>query len=228
MRSLSKIFSVFLILLCSVQQLSAEVPELVQQAFQAMQAHKELDWAYTRTRTDKDVIVERYDPSAEQKWTTLSINGEPVSLDFKHPQHRDEKEEENESDAEKDSFSDIGLEDSWELVSETDTEVTYTFQPKAEDAEEAKFLKHLQGTMLIDKQNPHVKKFSMKALRKFKAMAMVKILNMQVEVEFADIGNDIYKVVKESEDVTVRVALIKKREKSESVYSDYVNVDLAN
>ena len=224
MRNLNKYLWVFCVLFFSFQQASAEVPELVQKAMDSMQANSKTEWSYTRTISDDDgVTVESFDPSVEQRWTTLSINGEGVLADFKHPQHGDE-DKDGESDDEEEGFSAIGQEDSWKLVSETETEATYQFTPEADDAEEAKFLKHLQGTMLIDKQNPHIKKFSMKALRKFKPMALVKILNMQVEVEFADVGNGDYKVVKESEDVTVRVALIKQREKSETVYSDYVQV----
>ena len=228
MRHLNKFVLVFFVLIASFQQASAEAPELVQEAMEAMQANSKAEWAYTRTTSDDDgITVENFDPRAKQKWTTLSINGETVASDFKHPQHGDEEgneEGEEESDGDED-FSVIAQEDSWKLVSETDTQATYHFIPKPEDAEEAKFLKHLQGTVLLDKQKPHIKKFSLRALRKFKPMIMVKILNMQVEVEFADVGNGNYKVVKESEDVTVRVALIKQREKSEANYSDYVRVD---
>ena len=224
MRHLNKFVLVIFVLIASFQQASAETPELVQEAMAAMQSNSKAEWAYTRTTSDDDgITVENFDPSAEQKWTTLSINGIAVASDFKHPQHGDGDDDE-ESD-EDEGFSAIAQDDSWTLVSETDTQATYHFTPKAEDAEEAKFLKHLQGTMLLDKQKPHIIKFSMRALRKFKPMVMVKILNMQVEVEFADVGNGDYKVVKESEDVTVRVALIKQREKSETNYSDYVRVD---
>ncbi len=207
------------VLLCT--SVFAETPILVQQAMDAMKASSNTQWSYTRTITDDNgVTVERFDPSAEQQWTTLSINGKAVASDFQHPQHSDEEDQSDEDDG----ISSLAGNDSWVLVAETDIDATYHFQPSAQDAEEAKFLKHLQGTMLIDKQNPHVKKFSMKALRKFKPMAIVKVLNMQVDVEFADVGNGDYQVVREAEDVTVRVALIKQREKSETIYSDYLKV----
>ncbi len=226
MKSL-KILSLISLFICV--SVFAEKPELVQQAMDAMETSSKTEWAYTKTTTDENIVtVERFDPSLEQKWTTLTINGKAVASDFEHPQHGvDEEESENDEDKEGD-FSAIAQDDSWQLVSETDTVATYSFTPEADDPEEAKFLKHLQGTMLIDKQNPHIKKFSMKALRKFKPMAIVKVLNMQVDVEFADVGNADYKVIKESEDVTVRVALIKQREKSETLYSNYLRVDTVN
>ena len=220
-----KILSIIPLLLCT--SVFAQTPEVVQQAMDAMESSSKTEWAFTKTTTDNDAVtVERFDPSTEQKWTTLTINGKAVASDFEHPQYG-EGEEEVKSDDEGD-FSAIAQDDSWQLVSETDTEAIYTFTPEAKDAEEAKFLKHLQGTMLIDKQNPHIKKFSMKALRKFKPMAIVKVLNMHVEVEFSDVGNGDYKVIKESEDVTVRVALVKQREKSETLYTDYLRVGSVN
>jgi hypothetical protein len=71
-----------------------------------------------------------------------------------------------------------------ELVSETDTTATYSFQPQpgAEPDDMDKIFEHLTGTVVVDKTAPGILNFEMVAEKPFKPMAVAKIRQFEMKV----------------------------------------------
>ncbi|MBT8142902.1 MAG: hypothetical protein HKN88_10410 [Gammaproteobacteria bacterium] len=226
----SKFILIFIGLIFQVSSLHAEVPSVVQQAFEAMSDIEQDSWFYRCTRQENDKItVEQHDPGLENPWSLVSINGvaptEEESADFVKSKHSESEKPETDKDDSENSRSfqmvDLADPDSWKLLSETDTDYVYNFKPQAEDAKDAKIMRNLLGTMTIAKINPYVKSFSMRATKAFRPVLMAKVLAMHIQVDFADVGQQEFVMVKEAEDVTVRVLGKKHHQKSETTCSDF-------
>lgn len=69
-----------------------------------------------------------------------------------------------------------------ELVSETGSTATYTFQPNADpdDPDDAKFMKHIRGEVTIDTANPAITSFRMYAPKPFKPAMVAKVNTFQM------------------------------------------------
>lgn len=208
----------------------AEVPEIVQKSFTAMETMDRDNWSFTCTKKQgSEVLIERHDPDLEQKWQLISINGEAPSaerLDEYQNSKMQIKIKANETgeSEEDDKFVSLANPDGWNLISETDEEITYNFQPKAESSKDKKIMKNLLGTMTIAKENPHIKSFSMEALKPFRPVLVAKILKMQIDVEFSEVAPGEYALTREAEDILVRALGKKQHQKSEKVCTDFVKI----
>lgn len=74
------------------------------------------------------------------------------------------------------------------LVSETDTTATYTFTPLPSadaDKNEKKVIKHLTGSVVVNKAEPAILSFRMASTKPFKPMAVAKINDFDMQVACA-------------------------------------------
>lgn len=207
----------------------AEIPELAKKAFMAMDKTEQSDWSYSCTISGEEVRTVQHNPLAESNWTLISVNGnEPDAEAQKKFQQEKQSDDKSDEDSDKSSnkgkFSDIADPDSWTLKSETDQEAIYTFRPTGDDPDDAKIMRKLLGTMIFDKQSPHVKSFSLEALKPFRPVLVAKILKMRIDLEFAEISPGEFVMVREAQDVMVRAMGIKQHEKTEKKCSDFKRV----
>ena len=225
-----KIFIVCLLVHSLQISVFAEIPELAQKAFMAMDKIEQSDWSYSCTMTEEgEVRTVQHNPLAESKWTLVSVNGKEPDAEtqkkFQQEKRRDDhSDEDSDKNSNKDKFSDIADSDSWTLKSETDQEAIYTFRPAADDPDDAKIMRKLIGTMIFDKQSPHVKSFSLEAIKPFRPVLVAKILKMRIDLEFAEIRPGEFVMVREAQDVLVRAMGIKQHEKTEKKCSDFKRV----
>ena len=227
---LCKTFVIIIVIYIFQISTFANVPEIAEKAFLAMDNIEQSDWSYSCTKTEEgEVRKTLHDPLADLKWTLISINGQApdaeAQKEFQQEKRSDNhSEEESDEDPVKDRFSDIANPESWTLKSETDQEAVYTFRPMGDDAEDTKIMRKLLGTMIFDKQSPHVKSFSLEAIKPFRPVLVAKILKMRIDLEFAEINPGEIVMVREAQDVLVRAMGIKKHEKSEKICSGFKRV----
>lgn len=72
-----------------------------------------------------------------------------------------------------------------ELISNEDGIAQYSFKPAPEDKEDAKFMKHLTGTIDIDRDDGSVLSFSMFSKEAFKPNIMVKVKSFRLDAKCA-------------------------------------------
>ena len=227
---LCKTFVIIIVIYIFQISTFANIPEIAEKAFLAMDNIDQSDWSYSCTKTEEgEVRKTLHDPLADLKWTLVSINGQAPDAEAQKEFQQEKRpnnhsEEESDEDSEKDRFIDIADPESWILKSETDQEAIYTFMPNGGDADDAKIMRKLLGTMTFDKQSPHVKSFSLEAIKPFRPILVAKVLKMRIDLEFAEISPGEFVMVREAQDVLVRAMGIKKHEKSEKVCSDFKRI----
>jgi len=217
---MQRLFSCLILLLCLVPgNLYAEVPELVQQAFNAMERADKKEWTFLRTTTEgQNKKIESYNAANDPVWTEINASADNV---LEEKAQKNKAKTQNEDDDSENKFADLADPESWKLISENENEAVYEFKPMGDDEKDKKIVRFMTGTLHIDKINPHVKSFALRADRPFKPAAVAKVLKMHISIDFEDVGDGNYFPVKESEDVVVRIFGIKKSQKSEKIYSDF-------
>ncbi len=147
-----------------------ELPEPLQRALALQESQRSTQWSFIRETNDEEGhYIESYDPDVPEgeRWTLLRFNGKPPS---KKALRRYESEYEELSDRESPTDFDLNeLMDATSIVlsRETDQTVDYEFQPQADDEEDAEIVKHLLGTLSIDKQSGHVQRVRIQNKRDF-------------------------------------------------------------
>jgi len=221
---MQRLLASLIIFFCFYQgNLLAEMPALVQDAFNAMEKADKKEWTFIRTTIEgKNKKIERYSAANDPVWTR--VNPSPDNVLVEKAQKNKPKSKNKDDEGSDSKFIDLADPESWKLISESDIEAVYEFKPMGDDEGGKKIMQFMTGTLHIDKINPHVKSFSLKADRPFKPAAIAKVLKMHVVIEFEDMGGGNYFPVKESEDVVVRIFGIKKAQKAEKIYSEFKRV----
>ncbi len=144
-------------------------------------------WAYTReTRDEEGHYVERFDPTLprDQQWTLIEFEGKtPTKKALRRYQKHYEELFDRESPTRFDLESMLDPA-TMRLAQETDELLTYTFQPLAEDEEDAEFVAYLIGTVIISKTTNDVVSLGMRNKEEFSPMAMVKIKELSLNLTF--------------------------------------------
>lgn len=212
---------VWTILLLAPLLAQAEPPLLVQQAFAVMSAQRQQQWRYTMTLTDTaGSRVERHDPDGEPVWMLVSVDGgKPPASEVK----RFRKQASKRAEASKGNtrFVELALDDSWKLLDETDAEVRFQFIPRPEKGDPQSMVDVLRGVLVVDKLKPHVKSMQISATRPFKPMALAKVSEMQVRIEFAEVQPGVYLPVRSANRVVAKMLGINKIQDETVTYSDY-------
>ena len=179
------------------------------------------DWAYTRqtSGTDGD-YVERFDPSLprDKQWSLLEYAG--AAPDESHlayyREHYDELfDRESPAAAE---LHDVIKPGSVELVEQSDQVLIYRFAINADDADDEKFVKHLEGRITIARDVPSVQSVRIAARAPFKPAMTVKITEFSLAMEFAtDLVSGQRFIVRTREKTQGRFMAVKRFDEEESV-----------
>ncbi len=208
--------------------LSAGEPTLVQQALDGIGSASHDDWAFTETTvTNSTTIVKHHDPTRAEgeRWTLVSVDGRPPT--------DDEREEILGDDGEDDSSEGGGDSDdelraiitpnSLKLVDDSPTHATYSFEPVAEDDEDAKLFANVDATLRINKDGPFVEEMEMRSRGPFSLRTGIKVKKFLTLFTFVPVGSE-GTVLPEVIDTRFlgRLFLVKKINETVRVtYSDY-------
>lgn len=161
----------------------AEVPALVQTAFDNCPPVAETSWAYTRTsEIEGRTWVERHDPASPSRWQLLTVDGvTPTEREHKIAAKKWSKEDKHpDRKFGANRFDELADPDSWRLQESTGAFNSYTFRPSA-DKDSGKQFDTLQGELVIDTDKEIVSSFRIYSTAPFKPAAIVKIEAMNSE-----------------------------------------------
>ena len=183
-------FFIAVIFLLSLPAVRAEVPALLQAAFDRLAADVD-HWAYTQTAVSrdgkgkvKDETVVRYDPSQpfDVQWTPLKIDG-------KEPTARQVKKYRHERDKNRDKRRTLG-----ELLNlekavaaeETPTAVTYEV-PLIKDDEQRFPPEKFRELIRVRREQPVLEHIAVKLRDSLRAALIVKVISGEAALEFSPV-----------------------------------------
>ena len=184
-----RFFPVFVsvILLC-IPAVSAAEPHPL--ALKALESFEELEidnWSYTMTTTSKEgKRIERHvatNPVGERWDLVLTTGRKPNTKELEEYREEKAKDLERREERKKDDDHDVDL-PSITLVSETPDKATFHFRPKGDDEEEEKFMEHVRGTLVVNKDGAWVERFELASTDEIKPMAGVKVKEFNVRMLF--------------------------------------------
>ena len=135
------------------QPTAGDLDALYGQARSAIDWQFDSSWAFTLTSLDEGVLrVARFDPRrpAPERWTLLSVDGEPAAAD-EVAEFRDDRTTENLFEAESRDVAGMVLPGSLQLVGETASHWTLSFVP---DENNEDFVGNITGRIVIAKDGP--------------------------------------------------------------------------
>ncbi len=198
---------------------SAQTPDPVQTAFDAMTASKDQQWAYTRTRSEPDEVrIEKFDPASDPEWTLLSVNGQAPS---EKQRRRYAKTIESRATEDKSEFDDLAQDGSWQLLDETDKQWRYGFKPKPEADDPQQATDALNGELVVNKAGPFVQTMRIWSDRPFKPAAVAKVLELRMQIDFDEIAEGVYRPVSSSSYARAKVMLMTKVQNQNDRFTDY-------
>ena len=222
-----KSLSLFLFLATSFA--AAETHEgLVGRAFDNMETRVRDHWAFTQTTSNEEgLFVATYDPRREEKWDLLTVDDrEPTDEereDFLADKNRERNRGDDEDGGESRSMVSPG---SIELIEETDAYWLFDFNPKTDSDDEAKFMRHVNGQLRVEKEGHYVAYLAMRNTKPIKPGKGVKLAEFDIRMEFAPTadGSAVLPRLVRSK-VKGRAMLVIKFDEEDVVeFSDYVKV----
>lgn len=168
--------------------------ELIDSAFASMELNLRDHWAYTETSTDDDgTSVARHDPRRleGERWVLASVDGraptEDELEDFDEEKNRDRDSDSDDEDDNSMNRKSLVEDGSLELLEETDTHWLFAFKPVADDEDNAKFLKKVDGTLTVIKDGHYVGQIRMQNSKPIKPGKGVKLEVFNTQLDFAPI-----------------------------------------
>ncbi|MEL7449641.1 MAG: hypothetical protein AAFN78_10555 [Pseudomonadota bacterium] len=170
---------------CLVASCAWANPPLVEEAFANM--GNKLDWSFTvATDTLESSRIEQHVASGgESDWTLVTLDGE-TPADEAQREYRERKAKETQKRRERggNGFDTIAVDDSFELIEETDTHAVFSFQPAPDSDDDEKIMSMLRGLMKINKAGPYVESLQMNNSGKLKPAPMVRIHSLTIDIQF--------------------------------------------
>ncbi len=129
----------------------AQMPELVDAVLELGQPGAEEHCAYTRTRLNPEHSkTERYDPSnPESPWHLVAVDGQPPTAAEIRRYARDADDRSDRRHPLAFDLRSMVSPDGWELVSETEDQVTYHFRLRPSDEIPEHLVDKVRGTMVV-------------------------------------------------------------------------------
>ncbi len=152
--------------------------EIVALAFATIDTDFEREWAYTETSTEEELTyVGRYDPSQENPWQLLSIDGREPTAD----EAREWRERKGGHRGDDDDDESVEVQfvtpDTITLIEETGEHWLFGFQPAVdgEDEKEIEFMRHVEGRLRVVKDGLYVAEIDLRNSRPIKPAFSVRI-----------------------------------------------------
>ena len=168
--------------------------DLIDRAFASMELNLRDHWAYTETSTDDDgTSVARHDPRRleGERWVLASVDGraptEDELEDFDEEKNRDRDSDSDDEDDNSMNRKSLVEDGSLELLEETDTHWLFAFKPVADDEDNAKFLKKVDGMLTVIKDGHYVGQIRMQNSKPIKPGKGVKLEVFNTQLDFAPI-----------------------------------------
>ena len=184
MRFLAAVVSVVLL---GVPASSAEPHPLALKAVEKFEALEIDNWSYTMTTTSREgTKVERHVATSpeRERWELLLTEGRKPSVK-ERDEYREEKAKSLERRKERRKDGDQDVERSTiTLLAETPDKATFRFRPTADDEEDEKFMAHVRGTLVVNKDGAWVERFELASTDEIKPMAGVKVKEFNVRMLF--------------------------------------------
>jgi len=201
----------------------SEIPQQVQKSFEITKPVERNTWAYTRTETEgKTVWVETFDPLVEPMWSLISVNGvEPTDVQRKKREKSYTERANSDDYIGENDFAGLGHPDSWILVETTDKLTEYSFKPKAEDKEDEKVMRFVEGKLFVDNVSGAVHAFELYNSKPFKPVAVAKINKFNLRIEMTEVEEGIYLPLSIFSEVNGKALFKKFSEKSLVEFSDF-------
>lgn len=143
-------------------------------------------WSYTRATTSNDgARVERHHAGRPEgkRWELVSVDGKVPT-----PRQREEYQREKREQAEarkKKGKNDRDLDrNSIRLVSETDTRAVFSFLPAADSEREAKLMKQVRGTLVVDKTHAWAEEFRLESSGEIQPIPGVTVREFRLLMKF--------------------------------------------
>ncbi len=181
--------SLSLLLLLASSFASAEThEEIVERAFDNMETRVRDHWAFTQTTSNEvGLFAATYDPRREEKWDLLTVDAREPTDEEREDFLADKNRERNRGDDDEDGGESRSMVSpgSVELIEETDAYWLFDFNPKTDSDDEAKFMRHVNGELRVEKEGHYVAYLAMKNTRPIKPGKGVKLAEFDIRMEFA-------------------------------------------
>ncbi len=200
--------------------LSAGEPTLVEQALDRIGSASADEWAFTETTvTNGATIIKQHDPTLPEgeRWTLIAVDGRRPTDEERKEILLDDGEDSD------DELRAIITPNSLHLVDDSPTHATYSFEPVAEDDEDAKLFANVDATLRINKDGPFVEAMEMRSRGPFSLRTGIKVREFLTLFTFVPVGPD-GTVLPEVIDTRFlgRLFLVKKIDETARItYSDY-------
>jgi len=204
-------------------EINNAIPAQVKKAIEITQPVERNTWAYTRTETEgKTIWIETFNPEVEPMWSLISVNGaEPTDAQRKKRKKSYVERAKSDDYIGENDFAGLGHPDSWTLVETTDKLTEYSFKPKAEDKEDEKVMRFVQGKLFIDNASGAVHAFELYNSKPFKPVAVAKINKFNLRIEMTEVETGVYLPLSIFSEVNGKALFKKFNEKSLVELSDF-------
>ncbi len=176
-------------------QARADVPAELRAAFDAMPKVQLEQWRFTETQNNgEETRVRSHDPRRNPAWVLESVNGSaPDEKALEEHAERLQREAENdEGRPGSNDFNGLAEPGSWKLLSETASKAEYQFTPSPDDQEDTEFIKHIIGTLTLNRDTGTVDHFVLKSIKPFRAKLVAKIKSFRTRIDMQRIADGVF------------------------------------